>query len=182
MPANRTRRLPLKGGGFALVDADVFPLLSRYRWKLDHHGYPIRDDVGIRANGKRAITYLHHMVLPKRKDCYVDHWNGDPLDARRANLRYASNSQNQANRRKVQGAVPIKGVTVHKQTGKYQAQVKCGGKSHYLGLHDDPIEAGRAYYAAALEQFGEYAWSNLPPEIVAAIEAEDRQKKQRKAA
>lgn len=122
----------------------------------DRNGYLYRRE-------GRRIVYLHHMVLPPRRGKLTDHANGDIRDNRRENLRNASPSQNQWNRRVVQGRVPFKGVCVHKATGKYQAQIKRRGRSIYLGLHAKPEDAAAAYWTAAQKIAGAFAWSNYQP-------------------
>lgn len=86
----------------------------------------------------------------------IDHINGIKTDNRIANLRLSTNSQNQMNRTALQGKVPFKGVTLH-VTGKFQAQIKKGGKNHYLGLHDTAEGAAKAYAEAAKQLFGKFA-------------------------
>jgi hypothetical protein len=146
--------IPLTDGGVVLVDDEDVERLQGRKWRRSK-GYPCTGGRG------RGIVYLHRVVMRAPIGTDVDHINGDLCDARKGNLRYCTDSQNQANRRKLCGKVPIKGVCVHTQTGKYQAQVKLMGRNHYLGLYDDPEEAGRAYLKKARELFGEFAWSNV---------------------
>ena len=148
------KRLPVAPKSAALVDDEDYTRLSGYRYRLDTNGYACRSEQG------RTI-YLHADVLPTPEGMYVDHANGKPLDCQRKNLRVADNSLNQANRRKVQGRIPIKGVCWHPGVGRFQAQIKARGRSHYLGLFDCPVEAGRAYLKAAREFFGSFAYSNI---------------------
>jgi hypothetical protein len=104
--------------------------------------------------GHRLAWFLMTGVWPAGQ---IDHRNGDKLDNRWCNLRLASSSQNCANTRS-RGFLP-KGVTLHRQTGKYQAQIKKGGKNFYLGLFESPIEANAAYAQKARELFGDFARS-----------------------
>lgn len=106
----------------------------------------------------RNSTYGGHRVawflMTGEQPPTVDHADGDRANNRWSNLRSASHSQNSANR-KPRGAF-AKGVTLHR-TGRYQAQIKCAGKNHYLGLFDTEVEAASAYAAKATELFGEFA-------------------------
>jgi len=104
---------------WALVDANVLPALDEHHWLL-RAGYPVR----LSGVARPRRLALHHCVLPLRTDVYVDHVNGNRLDARRENLRYATNSLNQANRRAVRTLAGFKGVTWHKQVGRWQAAVE----------------------------------------------------------
>jgi hypothetical protein len=148
------------GSAFALVDDDVYEREKVHRWKLDHNGYPYRTIPKV-----KRFFYLHHAVLgsPPANGLLVDHINGVRLDARRSNLRWADASQNQANRQRIRGKVPLKGVCIHKQTGKFQAQIKVRQRNHYLGLYDDEVAAAQAYSNAARRYFGEFAYASVPP-------------------
>lgn len=85
----------------------------------------------------------------------IDHIDVNPLNNSFRNLREALPWQNNANTR-YRGSL-LKGVTFHKKTGKYQAQIKKGGKSYYLGLFSSVGEANAAYAGAAKILFGEFA-------------------------
>lgn len=107
-----------------------------------------------RAVGAHRIAWLlTHGVWPEQ---FIDHINGDPLDNRLCNLRPASNSQNQANRKVVRTTSRIKGVTWNKHCSKWQAAIKKDGKNNHLGVFSDKSEAAEAYRAAALRLFGEF--------------------------
>jgi hypothetical protein len=91
---------------------------------------------------------------------HVDHINRRKLDCRRANLRTASSSQNSANRRPWTGSSPFKGV--HRFRDKWRAKIQVDGAQRHLGVFDSAEAAARAYDAAAVEAFGEFAWLNFP--------------------
>ena len=82
----------------------------------------------------------------------VDHRNGCKTDNRWRNLRDVSVSKNQHNRTQPNRgrALPL-GVTLHKQTGKFQAALFVNGEYRYLGLHVTPEKASRAYRKAKKE-------------------------------
>lgn len=88
----------------------------------------------------------------------IDHENTVNADNSWTNLRNATRSENQANRRlfKVNRA-GLKGVCWHEQCGKWQAQIGYRRKIIYLGLFDTKEAAGAAYVAAAKKYYGEFA-------------------------
>lgn len=79
------------------------------------------------------------------------------------NCRWATASQQQANKRKYVNGITsqYKGVDWHKRDDKWRARIKVGGKRKYLGLFENEIDAAKAYDAAALKHFGEYANPNF---------------------
>jgi len=108
---------------------------------------------------------MHRFLMRAPKNKMVDHVNGDKLDNRRENLRLATNSENQANRRAVRGKSNFKGVTWQKRTydegrGYWKAQIVVQGKLHYLGKYCTDLEAAAAYNDAAVRFFGEFAHLN----------------------
>jgi len=94
---------------------------------------------------------------------YVDHRNGNGLDNRRQNLRQATHAQNLANQklssRNVSG---YKGVSRNRNLDRWTATISPAGRSVYLGSFDTPQDAARAYDAAAVEHYAEFARLNFP--------------------
>lgn len=81
----------------------------------------------------------------------IDHINGDRSDNRLRNLRVASKSQNQQNRRARQNSRSgYLGVTERFVFGKlkYQADIQADKKRWYLGSFSTAIEAHQAYLEA----------------------------------
>src|SRR3546814_3106867 len=101
------------------------------------------------------MLMMHRLIMNAPRGVEVDHINGNGLDNRRENLRLASTSQNQMNRKRTRSACGFKGVTFNKGCGKWQAQIKRAGKNIYLGLHETPERASAAYKGAAKILFGD---------------------------
>ncbi len=164
--------VPLTRGLFAIVDAEDAELVGRYNWCAG----PTSDGSAFRAqrgdmhpSGERQYTlYLHAFLIygrgPHGHGRQVDHRNHDPLDNRRANLRAATYSTNGANRRGW-GRSGYKGVYV-RPDGRFAAQIKKNKTSTHLGRFLCPVEAARAYDAAARVLHGEFAKLNFPADVV----------------
>lgn len=78
----------------------------------------------------------------------IDHINGNRSDNRIANLRLATNAQNQMNRAKPSRnnqTGTFLGVNFNKQANAYAARIKFGAKRIHLGYFDTPEEAAAAY-------------------------------------
>lgn len=101
-----------------------------------------------------VIFLLHHKYLPK----YIDHADGDSTNNRIENLRAATQSQNIANSKiRSNNTSGYKGVTLLKNTGKWNASVMVNGKHISLGSYIDKEEAYKAYMAGSRKYFGEFA-------------------------
>jgi hypothetical protein len=94
----------------------------------------------------------------------VDHVNGDGLDNRRANLRVATRAENQRNTRgrPQHRASMHKGVALcaGKRVRPWRATIQIDGHQVHLGYFGEEEDAARAYNAAALLHFGEFAFLN----------------------
>jgi hypothetical protein len=88
----------------------------------------------------------------------VDHKDCDPSNNRWDNLRLATASQNQANKKVSRANTSgFKGVSWHKDDKRWRAQIRMGGKKVHLGSFDTPESAHRAYSEAAMKHYGEFA-------------------------
>ena len=127
------------------------------------HGYRF---VILSKNGKPKIHYIHKLVArewvpnPEEKRC-VDHRDGDRTNNHFENLRYATDSENQWNkRRRKDGSSLYKGVSWDKRSGKWVVRIKVDGVYKYLGLFEVEREAAEVYNTAALEHYKEFAKIN----------------------
>lgn len=97
------------------------------------------------------IAYLYMIgIFPKYE---IDHINGNPSDNRWSNLRMANRSQQNQNRSGVVKRNGIKGVRLHKPTGKWQARLK----DKHLGLFNCPAVASFAYQVEADKEYLQFA-------------------------
>jgi hypothetical protein len=102
----------------------------------------------------RLIWVIHNGSIPV--GFVVDHINGIRNDDRIENLRLATLSQNQQNR-KFSKTELGKGVSYEKARKKYRAQIMIAQKSTLIGRFNTAEEAHTAYCEAASLLFGEFA-------------------------
>ncbi|MDR7037400.1 hypothetical protein J2X36_002147 [Methylobacterium sp. BE186] len=89
---------------------------------------------------------------------FIDHVNGDKADNAIANLREATNSQNQANRRRpTRNTSGLKGVCRSPTKDKWVAYINVKGRRRNLGTYEWHWQAKEAYVAAHLEAFGAHS-------------------------
>jgi HNH endonuclease len=135
-----------------VVDDGDYEWLSRYKWRLVNNSQ-------VMASNNRPIG---RMIMNPEPDQDVDHINHDHLDNRRSNLRVCSHQENTFNHRHKSGPSGYIGVTFHKATGKWRADISIDYKTRYIGLFSSPEEAAQARDQVAKELHGEFAKLNLP--------------------
>jgi hypothetical protein len=92
-----------------------------------------------------------------------DHINRHGLDNRKKNLRNCTKGENNLNQGgERNSASKYKGVYWKKDTKKWAACIKKGGKRKHLGYFDDEAEAAKAYDDAARRLHGQFAGLNFP--------------------
>lgn len=108
--------------------------------------------------GYRRADLVWAIIKGEWPTITVDHENRDSLDDRIENLRLATKSQNLGNaRRRKDNTSGYKGVSFHKQTGKFKACIQHENDFMYLGLFSTAEEAHEAYCEAAKRLFKEFA-------------------------
>lgn len=123
---------------------------------------------GLMVNGYITITvdrkvYLAHRLAwfymtglwPKE---YIDHADGSKANNRWANLREATQTQQNANTKtRVDNTSGFKGVSWDARKKRWRARVHVSGKEKFLGYHSSLSDAQQAYVVGAKKHFGEFA-------------------------
>lgn len=125
----------------ASVDTADVPLVQGYRWHLDGGGYVRAHIPGSGAIGQKV--HLHRLIVAAKPRREVDHIDGDPLNNRRSNLRYATRKIQAQNRHRSRGGATSRHLNVYwnTQLGKWMVRVYTDGVSHYGGSFHDEQEA-----------------------------------------
>lgn len=157
--------LELTHGRKCLVDEEDYKMLVGYKWCVTGTGYV----------HNRTLGRIHRVIMRAPKGSLVDHVNGDKLDNRRCNLRFATKSQNNMNTKRVKGASKFKGViwVKRKNGGMWKARLTLGGETIYLGSYKTDLEAASAYNEAACKHFGKFSHLNdltLPKSELVGVE------------
>jgi HNH endonuclease/AP2 domain len=141
---------------------------SGLRWIAPRKKVRVGDAAGFRmANGywrvgiglksmltHRVVFWLHNGFLP---EC-VDHADGNPQNNKIENLRAASKLLNNHNQRiKPNNTSGVKGVYLHKASGKWMARIWNNYKRMYIGTYDTLQEAERAIVSKRNELHKEFA-------------------------
>jgi hypothetical protein len=150
------KSIPLTRGKETVVDDEDYEALRRYKWYATTNGYAGRD---FGRRGSHETVFIHQQIMGGSD---VDHVNRNPLDNRRANLRYATRSQQMMNRNKqaMPATSAYKGVSWDATRNKWRATVQIYGKHAFIGRFDDEHQAAFAYDVAATLLFGQFAVTN----------------------
>jgi hypothetical protein len=158
------------GNFIAWIDSEDAERVAAYNWNVRISDSRIYFATRVKQpNGKRTMLYLHRFLKSCPDGLQIDHEKHEYLDLRKTELRCADRSQNQWNQRSHSNTTSrFKGVSWHKQTSKWQAQIRYNYKRVHLGLFPPGPEGQRdaalAYDHKAIELFGEFAKLNDIPE------------------
>jgi len=155
------KTIPLTQGKEAIVDDKDYAFLMQWKWFAHSEGYAARN--ARKADGvDRKIIYMHRVIAERAGFVTterIDHKDGNGFNNRRTNLRPASNQKNLANRGPNNNNTSgFKGVS--RDRDKWAAQIKVAGRHLHLGNFDSKTDAAKAYNAAAIKHFGEFAYQN----------------------
>ena len=145
--------IPLKHGTLQL-DASDYGRIRNDRWYSVFLGRS-------RTAYARCTTskiLLHKLLLNPPVGKEVDHTDGDGLNCKRRNMRFAEHNQNLMNQKKQEHTSSIyKGVTWYKNYGCWRARIK----NIHLGYFKSEEIAAAAYDKAAATMYGKFAHLNF---------------------
>ncbi|MDH4206160.1 MAG: HNH endonuclease, partial [Desulfobacteraceae bacterium] len=95
------------------MDPEDYVELAKHKWfakRCDRRFYAVR-------SGKNKNVKMHHVIMGTEEGKVIDHINGNGLDNRKANVRFATVQQNGWNKRKQSGnySSKYKGVNWEKK-------------------------------------------------------------------
>ena len=157
-----TKRIKLSWGKWAIVDAEDYGRLRKYKWCAIYSG---RSWYAKTFGMDGTVLSMHRMVVDAAKGLIVDHIDHNGLNNRRSNLRLCTRKQNNYNTRPRKGCTSkYKGVSFSKEKNRFRVFINYNKKQYYIGVFKDEIEAAKAYDKKARELFGEFAYLNFPQE------------------
>lgn len=131
------------------VDDADYMWLAQWKWSAGKSCYT---KCATRTTDK---ILMHRLIMDTPADLVVDHIDGNGLNNQRHNLRNCTQSQNKANSKSRFGNKGVYAVS-----NIYTSKIMKDGKSIYLGCFKTEEEATFAYNKAAVELFGEFAYTN----------------------
>lgn len=156
------KEIELTQGQETPFDEGDYGWLSGFKWcALYRHsrGKFVAFRNGTRGDSSPGI-YMHRVIMGAGPKQWVNHIDGDPLNNRRANLRFSDQY----------GSARARGLLANNSSGfigvtrygkGYWARVRSRGKVYSCGVHSCAIGAARARDAKAEELFGEFAVLNF---------------------
>lgn len=107
--------------------------------------------------GREKYILLHRYLMGDPPGFLIDHMDRNPLNNKRENLRRATASQNQQNRRlNALNTSGVRGVTWNKEKKKWKARVVVKGKEVFTRYFNDLDEASEAVEHARKEFMTHY--------------------------
>ena len=123
-----------------LIDKEDYEKVKKYKFNIDNNGYVVNWKVG----------KLHRFILgDNRENMVIDHINGNKLDNRKCNLRFATIRQNMWNSK-------CKGYCYEKRAKKWKVYLTYKGKVFHFGYFKSEEEAINKRKEVEREFFGEF--------------------------
>lgn len=153
------KTMPLSRGEVAIVDDGDYDYLSQWKWYCAATSSNLKYAVRKVSNGDGTWTryLMHRVIMGEPENMLIDHISGNGLDNRRENLREATPSQNQINRRiSPKNKSGQRGVRWHKYNKQWEASIRVDGKWTYLGMSKDLWAAISMRKLAEEKYYGEF--------------------------
>lgn len=150
--------LEIRGGKLAVVDADLWPFLSRWQWSLNNSGYPTS-----------GLGMLHHLCFgprPGRRGGDVCHKDDDKLNCRRDNLFLLPHWLNQV--LNVPRSGSVKGIS-QLPSGKWKVEIGIAGVKVYLGTQPSRAAAVRTKITTVAQVRDAHLAGHSPEAIRSAL-------------
>lgn len=160
--------IPLgRTGMVALVDVADAERVQAFKWHAHCSNksaptpkwYAVRR---VKVNGRKHKIRLHRWLMNAPDGIEVDHQNGDSLDCRRENLRFADEFEQAANRSKNGSATvtTLKGVE-RAYGGRWRVRFQAHGRRYNVGTFATEEEAAFEYDRLARAVYGDFARLNF---------------------
>jgi hypothetical protein len=131
--------IPLTRGLVALVDADDYEGLNKFKWSASKNRNTF-------YAGRFHGVSMHSQIVAIPKGMQCDHIDGDGLNNQKSNLRVVSVRVNQQNRH-VKKASKHPGLFWQKALGKWVARIRVGHRRITIGCFKNETDAANAYMA-----------------------------------
>lgn len=157
------KTIPLTQGMVAIVDDDDWLYLSKHKWCYAHGGYASRGVCSQLANGRKdrkriKAIYMHRVIMNPPDGLQIDHINGNKIDNRKVNLRFATMAENMRNR-KIQSnnTTGFAGVAFDKRyRKKYFGRIRTNGVTTRTRMFSTASEAFDAKMEIIQQLHGEF--------------------------
>lgn len=130
---NRTQ-VYLKDGSFFIIDNEDWQIVKQFRFhkSLVKSKNFTRDYIAtsLKKNGKYKHQNIHRLLLNPKDGVLVDHIDGNARNNRQSNLRMATATQNNINKRMVK---QIQGIHYDKKRNIWRVRFKINGKETHIG-------------------------------------------------
>lgn len=162
------KKIALTNGQVALVDDADYEWITKRRWYASkgraNNKFVAKHSTTTRE-GKKIMFLMHREIMKPPRHLTIDHINGDSLDNRRCNLRFATVTENNRNMFKVKKRTAIfskyKGVGWNKAMRKWQASIGYDKTRKHLGYYESEDKAAMAYNKAAKIHHRDFANLNI---------------------
>lgn len=167
-------KIPLKNADkYAILDGQVYETIRKDEYlekihflknlRLHSNGYAFYQKNYPRTDGtyKNVTIYLHKYIAerfvektPSKKKLFITFLNGNRLDCRKENLKYATRSEICRNQKLPTPMSGYRGVT-KRPSGNYSAHIFIGSRPLWLGTFKTAVAAAEAYNKMSIKLFGE---------------------------